>query len=124
MELTEQGRQYDRRKHARVVKDLFTVYAVTDPFQEGLFTTENVSGAGLLFRSRSPIKIGSNMNLNIHLPDRVNPIPCEGKVVRSATAEGSTPSYDIGIAFTKMNDPDKKQLVASLLTQDDFYLFL
>ena len=117
-------RQYDRRKHARVVKDIFTVYAMTDPFQEGLFTTENVSGAGILFRSRDPFKIGSLMNLNIHLPDRVNPIPCEGKVVRTHISEGDASAYDIGVAFTKMNEPDKKQLVSSLLTQDDLYLFL
>ena len=123
MDMMNEMRQYDRRKHARVVKDIFGVYAVTDPFQEGLFTTENVSGAGILFRSRDPLKIGSVMNLNIHLPDRVNPIPCEAKVVRTQLAEGSS-AYDIGLAFTKMTEPDKKQLVASLLTQDDFYLFL
>lgn len=124
MDVVEQIRQYDRRRHARVVKDVFAVYATTDPFQEGLFTTENVSGAGILFRSRNSLKVGSLMNLNIHLPDRINPIPCEAKVVRSISTERDPSFYDIGIAFTKISELDKKQLVGNLFTQDDFYLFL
>ena len=125
MELDEQTvRQFDRRKHARVVKDIFTVYAIDNPYEEGLFTTQNVSGAGILFRSPDPFRIGILMNLNIHLPDRINPIPCEARVVRSISSDKSSSSYEIGLAFTKMAGADKKQLVGSLLTQDDFYLFL
>ena len=124
MDMTEEMWQYDRRRHARVVKDLFTVYTIAEPFQDGLFTTKNVSGAGILFCSNDPLKIGILMSLNIHLPDRVNPIPCEAKVVRSSAAEGKGTSFDIGVAFTKMTESDKKQLIGTLLTHDDFYLFL
>jgi len=122
--MTGEMRQYDRRRHARIVKDLFTVYTIAAPFEEGLFTTKNVSGAGILFRSSGSLKMGVLLNLNIHLPDRVNPIPCEAKVVRTCTTEGRSPSFDIGVAFTKITEADKKQLIGSLLTQDDLYLFL
>ncbi|MFH1858493.1 MAG: PilZ domain-containing protein [Candidatus Omnitrophota bacterium] len=124
MELIPEGiRQYDRRKHARVVKDLFTVYATPEPFQEGLFKTENISAAGILYRSQSPMKVGTAMNLNIHLPDTINPIPCEARVVRSEVNRHKALVYDIGLAFTRMADLDKRQLIGCLLTQDDFYLF-
>ena len=123
IDVTEQMRRYDRRRHARVVKDVFAVYASVNPFQEGLLTTKNISGSGILFQSRDPLKIGTLLNLNIHLPDRINPIPCEAKVVRTNLSEEAT-SYDIGIAFIKMAETDKKELVGSLFTQDDFYLFL
>lgn len=125
MELNgENVRQFDRRKHARVVKDVFAVYATDHPYHEGLLTTQNVSGAGILFRSADPFRIGVLMNLNIQLPDRINPIPCEARVVRSIASAESTSSYEIGLAFTRMMDADKKELVGSLLTQDDRYLFL
>ena len=121
--MTEDVRQYDRRKHARVVKDLFAVYATADPFKEGLFKTENISGSGILFRSRDPLKIGTVMAVNIHLPDYANPIPVEARVVRTDSSHQTPSTYDIGIAFTRFSDTDKKQLLGNLLTQDDFFLF-
>jgi len=124
MDVRDQLRHYDRRRHARVVKDIYAVYATDAPFREGLFRTENISGAGILFQSQDPLKIGTLLSLNIHLPDRINPIPCEAAVIRSGTDGGTHPTYDIGLAFTKMTEKDKKELVGSLLTQDDFYLFL
>lgn len=116
-------RHYDRRKHARVVKDVFAIYTTAEPFHEGLFKTENVSGAGILFRSQNPLAVGSLMNLNIHLPDCVNPIPCEARVVRSDVTPDHPTWFDVGLAFTRMTDRDKKQLVGNLFTQDDLYLF-
>jgi len=117
-------RQYDRRKHARVVKDIYTVYAMSEPFQEGLFMTENVSGSGMLFKTQDPMQIGISMMLNIHLPDRINPIPCEARVVRADLMNHEENTFEVGLAFTKIADSDKKELVSNLLTQDDFYLFL
>jgi len=93
------------------------------PFQEGLCITENISGSGLLFRSQQPFRIGTELNFNIHIPHRVNPIPCQGQVVRNAQVDNRT-LYDVGISFTRIAADDKRELVASLLTQNDLSLFL
>ncbi len=124
MDVKANSRHYDRRRHARVVKDIFAVYATEEPFLEGLLTTENVSGSGILFRSQEALPVGSLMNLNIHLPDQMNPIPCEGRVVRAETVKNDPSSFNIGVSFTRIADADKKQLLRNLLTQDDLYLFI
>ena len=124
MDLRDEVRPYDRRRHARVVKDIYTVYAAHDPYEEGLFKTENISGAGILFKSRNSFTIGAQLTLNIHLPDHVNPIPCEATVVRNISLSGEGASFNVGLAFTRITEKDKKDLIGNLFTQDDFYLFL
>lgn len=122
MDVTNQSREVDRRRHARIIRGLYAVYAMDGPFREGLCVTENISGAGLLFRSQDPFRIGTEMNLNIHLPQRVNPIPCQAQVVRTEFVEGKK-VYEVGLSFTRMSSPDKRDLVAALLTQNDLRLF-
>ena len=123
MDVTNQSREVDRRRHARIMRDLYAVYAMDGPFREGLCVTENVSGAGLLFRSQDPFRIGTEMNLNIHLPQRVNPIPCQAQVVRTEFIDDKK-VYEVGLSFTRISPPDKRELVAALLTQSDLGLFL
>ena len=123
MDTNYSSREFDRRRHARIVRDLYAVYAMDGPFQEGLCITENVSGAGLLFRSPQPFRIGTELNFNIHIPQRINPIPCQGQVVRNSPLE-SKHLYEVGISFTRITGDDRRELVASLLTQNDLSLFL
>ena len=123
LDAVSQTREYDRRRHARIIRDLYAVYAMDGPFQEGLCITENISGAGLLFRSQDPFRIGTELNFNIHLPNRINPIPCLAQVVRNAPVENKN-LFEVGVSFTRINPQDKKELVASLLTQNDLSLFL
>ena len=122
MDTVNQSREIDRRRHARIIRDLYTVYAMDGPFREGLCVTENISGAGLLFRSQDPFRIGTEMNLNIHLPQRVNPIPCQAQVVRTEFVEDKK-VYEVGLSFIRISSPDKRELVATLLTQNDLRLF-
>ncbi len=123
MDLRNQSREVDRRRHARIIRDIYAVYAMDGPFREGLCITENISGAGLLFRSQEPFRLGTEMNLNIHLPNRVNPIPCQAEVVRSHPAYDKN-LYEVGLSFTRISTQDKRELLACLLTQNDLRLFL
>ena len=122
MDLQSQSREADRRRHARIVSDIYTVYAMDGPFREGICITENISGAGLLFHSDEPFRIGTEMNLNIHLPNRINPIPCQAQVVRAHPVEEKN-RYAVGLAFTRITPQDKRELISSLLTQNDISLF-
>ena len=122
MDVTNQSREIDRRRHSRIIRDLYAVYAMDGPFREGLCITENISGAGLLFHSQDPFRIGTEMNLNIHLPQRVNPIPCQAQVVRTEFVEDKR-VYEVGLSFTRISSPDRRELVAALLTQNDLRLF-
>ena len=122
MELRSQSREADRRRHARIVSDIYAVYAMDGPFREGICVTENISGAGLLFRSQEPFRIGTEMNLNIHLPNRINPIPCQAQVVRTEAVDDQN-LYEVGLTFTRITPQDKRELVTSLLTQGDMSLF-
>ena len=123
MDVSNQTREVDRRRHARIVRDLYAVYAMDGPFREGLCITENISAAGLLFRSQDPFRIGTELNLNIHLPNHINPIPCQAQVVRTDPLEAEN-LYEVGLSFTRMTPDDKRELISSLLTQNDLSLFL
>ena len=123
MDFRNQARELDRRRHARIIRDIFAVYAMDGPFREGLCITENISGNGLLFRSQEPFRIGTEMTLNIHLPNRINPIPCQAQVVRSNPLETEN-VYEVGLTFVRISTQDKKELITSLLTQSDLRVFL
>ena len=123
MDLRNQAHEVDRRRHARIVRDIYAVYAMDGPFREGLCITENISGAGLLFRSNDPFRIGTEVTLNIHIPNRINPIPCQAQVVRSHPLDDGT-LYEVGLSFTRISSQDKRELITSLLTQNDLSLFL
>jgi hypothetical protein len=80
----------------------------SDGWSEG--TTENISHSGLLFRSSSPIEVGSSMELILEMPPELTGLDharvlCEGSLLRVEAAATSRknkqPSFLMACTITQ-----------------------
>jgi c-di-GMP-binding flagellar brake protein YcgR len=76
---------------------------------EQLSVTKNISAAGLLFVSDSPLAIGSILEFKIELPDSEHPVECLARVVRMEEIEPEK-SYNIAICFLDITGADRARL--------------
>ncbi|MGC2210791.1 MAG: PilZ domain-containing protein [Candidatus Korobacteraceae bacterium] len=96
----------ERRLHHRV--DLLFRLAGSDEWIEGV--TENISRSGLLFRSASPLEVGSSLELNFEMPHEVTgdvdaQVMCEGSLLRveavAPTRKNQQPTYMMACTITQ-----------------------
>ncbi len=96
----------ERRLRHRV--DLRFRVAGSDEWMEGV--TENISRSGLLFRSASPIEVGSSLELNFEMPHEVTgdddaQVVCEGSLLRveavAPTRKNQQPTFLMACAITQ-----------------------
>ncbi len=74
---------------------------------------KNISLTGILFESKTSIKIGTKINLTIPLTEVDNTIQVIGTVVRVEALDKDL--YDIGIAFLEIADSSKNEISKYLL---------
>jgi len=75
--------------------------------------TRNISTGGFLFRSSSPVKLGSSLKLKFFLEDASEFISSEAKVVRVEEIVDNK-IYDIGIEFINISEKDVEKLTKYL----------
>jgi putative ABC transport system permease protein len=74
-----------------------------------LAQTENISESGVLIRTKERIPVGSEVDLELNLPEMASPVQLSGKVVRHAEAAGGG-MQGMGIAFTRLANEAAERL--------------
>jgi len=74
--------------------------------------TRNLSRNGALLESRHPFQIGTELEIDVHLPQNESSIMLRGKVVRLEEAEesGDYGRYQVGVAFLAETDEEARKL--------------
>ena len=105
----------ERRKFIRleVPVDLKYITAGDSVRKEAI--TKDLSCEGLRFISGDVLKEGSNLELNLDIPDASNPVHIIAKVVwtkRFSTEDGSP--FEVGVEFAKIEEDNKNTFLKYL----------
>ena len=71
--------------------------------------TKNLSRNGVLLESRVPFNIGTELEIDIHLPDNGADIALKGRVVRMEKGSEDT-RYHVGVVFLADSEEDNRRL--------------
>lgn len=72
---------------------------------------KDISLSGILFESKSPMEIGTKLQLEIPIPTTDNPIMLVGTVVRVEVFQNH---YEIGVSFVQLQGADRRELSSFL----------
>ena len=79
---------------------------------------DNISGGGLKFHSAKRLKSGAKFNAKIDLPNKLQPISINGKIIWcekiNSKKDPKKPLYNIGVEFLKINNQDRHKFVSYL----------
>ena len=78
-------------------------------------TTKDLSCEGLRFMGKAEIMKGSNLELNLDIPNANNPVHIKGKVAwikRLSTEDGSP--FEVGVEFMKIEEDNKNTFLKYL----------
>lgn len=105
----------ERRKFIRLQIPVELKYITEgDPTRKEL-TTKDLSCEGLRFVSKAEIKKGTNLELNLDIPNANNPVHINGKVAwtkRLSTEDGSP--FEMGVEFVKIEEDNKNTFLKYL----------
>ena len=109
----------ERRQFIRVRTRLMTFITVISTGRVQRALTRDIGGGGVCLLVETALSLGTEVKLEIQLPDRERPIPCQAVVIWSRTvappadvSEGAKPSLETGLSFLDIDAKEK-----SLLTQ-------
>ena len=98
----------ERRKFKRFDAYMSVKYKVAGLAEDqGVCLSKDLSREGLKITSNSHIDEGTNMDLEIQIPDDPKPVQTSGKVMWSRAAEGHNQGFDQGVRFVMMDPVDK-----------------
>lgn len=102
----------ERREYIRLSETLKIVYKVIAPAggQEGSFT-EDISGGGIRFSLGHHLKLGTVLELSLHLPEQNKPIVTTGEVVWMREKNDIKLPYTVGIKFIKIDPFDRGKIL-------------
>lgn len=103
----------DRRKAARVPARLVVRFSSPKAFLQQY--TENISKGGIFIRSDSPLPVGQEVTITLHLPLTQRQIEAAGLVKHNHGGENDSPK-GMGIEFTDLTDEDRKLVEAYVHT--------
>ncbi len=72
---------------------------------------KDLSLSGIMFESADPMEMGTNIQLEVPIPSKDNPIILVGTVVR---VEVFDEHYDIGVSFVQLQGADRRELSSFL----------
>jgi hypothetical protein len=72
--------------------------------------TKNLSRNGALVESKIPLNVGTELEIDIHLPRRRADFFLKGRVVRLEEAPGDRARYHVGVAFVADDEEDVRRL--------------
>lgn len=105
----------EKRKYIRVDLDTYVIATLTveRSHTEKIFTSKNMSPEGVFLVSKESFPVGTVLSLTIHAPTSLHPFHTQAEVVRVAKDDKLKP-IGMGLAFLKMSDSDKKELLKNL----------
>jgi len=108
------GKKYsEKRKYKRIDCYCLIRYRLLHSqgaYTENLASIRNISGGGLLFKSREYVPVGTELEVKINFIALEKPISVLAKVVRFEVDKKNAGSYRIGIFFTSIADRDRKAI--------------
>jgi diguanylate cyclase (GGDEF)-like protein len=72
--------------------------------------TKNLSRNGALVESQVPLNVGTELEIDIYLPQRRSDFFIKGRVVRLEEAPGDHAGYHLGVAFVADDEEDARRL--------------
>ncbi|MEI8348617.1 MAG: PilZ domain-containing protein [Candidatus Omnitrophota bacterium] len=106
------GKKYsERRQYKRIDCYCLIRYRALNSqgaYTENLASIRNISGGGLLFKSREYLPVGTQLEVKINFVALEKPIFVLARVVRFEANKKNAGSYRIGIFFTTIKDQDRK----------------
>lgn len=98
----------ERRKFKRFDAYMSVRYQFSEGKQEeGIALSKDLSREGLKINSPTPLPEGTNVDLELDIPDDPKSVRTTGKIVWSRSSGGQDQGYDIGIRFLMMDPVDK-----------------
>lgn len=105
----------ERRKFIRLEVPVELKYIIEGDSARKEVTTKDLSCDGLRFISEQDIGEGAILELNLDIPNAVNPVHANGKVAwtrRLSTEDGSP--YEVGVEFIKIEEDNKNTFLKYL----------
>ena len=99
----------ERRDNSRISGEVYTTFAVKEKGEEGLFFSRTLSVGGLSFVSRIPIQEGTALKLCLYLPNLLQPLKTEGKIIH-ATPQTEGRGFQIGVSFQKLGEIGRAEI--------------
>ena len=102
----------NRRQFSRLGLRLHVSYTIAGSSKIGTGLSINVSGTGIRFVAEHLLMVGMRLKLQVTLPDRTQPIACNGEVVWSRAVSGSSTGQatEVGVHFVSILEQDRKLL--------------
>ena len=98
----------ERRKFKRFDAYMSVRYQLSSSEEgKGIALSKDLSREGLKFNSPTRLPEGSDLNLELDIPDDPKPVHTTGRIVWSQSTPGQDQGFDIGIRFTMMDPVDK-----------------
>lgn len=113
----------ERRKFARANQVIEINFKDTESFIKAYIG--NVSGGGLFIKTEEPVELNESLIVKFFLPNDLNPITAEGKVVWVTPRGVKNPSYPpgFGLKFVHLKPEDRKKLddfISQISSQNTF----
>ena len=99
----------ERRAYSRASSEVYTTFAVKENGEEGLCFSRTLSVGGLSFVSRLPIPQGTDLELSLYLPNLLEPLKTEGRIVHT-TPRSEGPGFQIGISFQTLGEIGRAEI--------------
>ncbi len=72
--------------------------------------TKDISGGGLRFIVKEPLKLHSKVKVIIHMEDES--ITTQGRVIRCSNAEGKENTYEVGLMFENIDEKTRTKIIS------------
>lgn len=99
----------ERRKFKRFDAYMNVSYATHDPKEDtGACLSNDLSRDGIKLSTEKPLEMGTLVDMQISIPDDVNPVRTTGEVMWvKKTDEAGEVDYELGVKFLMMDPVDK-----------------
>jgi len=108
--------EQERRQFIRLGMRLNVTYKIIGTGKIGTALTTNFSGAGLRFLAEHALAPGTQLDVTLRLPERAEPIKCQGEVVwseprRSPDSALPGDTSEVGVRFVQIDPKDRTLIV-------------
>ncbi len=105
----------EQRYYIRIDVSVPTILSIRkkDAVEKIKAYVKNVSASGMMIHLDKKLLTGVETSIDMHAPDTLNPIHCNGKVVRVIAAD-KPGKYSCGIIFTRIEEDNKNTFLKFL----------
>ncbi|MEW6100992.1 MAG: PilZ domain-containing protein [Candidatus Omnitrophota bacterium] len=111
----EEEKPQERRKYKRIAIDAYVkaTLLLGDISQDRILLSKDINPGGVFLLTDDPMPVGTLLNLKIQTPTSTGFINAQARVVRIARSSDAK-SIGMGLAFTRIEDKDKEELMKHL----------